>query len=103
ILLYTGTFFLRYFHAVILDQDTNTIYRQTRRDKVAFGRFSDVMHFKQTDHKSRGRYRATTLNIVLKDQREVRILTFKKSRVSVEFTAEMNRLLWKWLSGHREA
>lgn len=101
-LMYIGLFFIRYYHAVILNQKTKSIILESNKKQQAFASFEDVIHFKDTEHRQRGKYRATTLSIVLKDKRELRLLTYKKDLVQESFPTSMNRLLWAWLNGHKE-
>ncbi len=101
ILLYVGIFFLRYYHAVIFDQEARTIFLDTQRKNHRFASFNDVRHFKETEHRQKGRYRATTLNVVLKDERELRLLTYKKDKLPDNFPTEINRILWSWMNGRK--
>lgn len=101
-MVYLGLFLIKYYHAVIFDQEERSIFLNTRREKHRFAAFGDVKHFKDTEHRQRGRYRATTLSIVLKDGRELRFLTYKKQRVEEGFQEAINKLLWLWLNGYKE-
>ena len=101
ILLYVGLFFVRYYHAVIFDQEARAIFLNTKQKNHRFSAFNDVRHFKETEHRQRGRYRATTLNVVLKDERELRLLTYKKDKLPENFPTEINRILWAWMNGRK--
>lgn len=96
-----GFFMFRYYYAVILDQDKREIVVETGGRQTRFAIFDDVQHIKNTEMRQRGQYRANKLSIVLKDGREVRLITYKESKVAHDFPTQINRLLWKWIQGHQ--
>lgn len=101
-LVYVGLFLFRYYHAVIFDQEAKAIFLNTQRKNHRFASFNEVRHFKETEHRQKGRYRATTLNVVLKDERELRLLTYKKHKLAEDFPAQINRVLWAWMNGQND-
>lgn len=94
-----GIFFFRYKRSVILSQETREVIVDMSGRRHVFASFSDVKHFKNTEHRHRGHYRATSLSLVLKDDRELRLITYKESKVQADFPKQINLLLWKWLNG----
>lgn len=94
-----GVFFVRYYHAVILDQEKREIVVDTGGRKTRFASFEEVKHFKNTEHRQRNRYRANSLSIVLKDERELRLISFKQSKLQEDFPTQINVLLWQWMNG----
>lgn len=99
LLLYVGLFFVRYTHIVLLDNKSRTVSIRTKNKLHRFAAFDDLAHFKDTDHRHRGRYRASALSVVTKDSRELRLFTYKKDKVAENFPSEINRLLWTWTKG----
>lgn len=97
--LSVGVFFVRYYHAVILDQEKREIVVNTGGRKTRFAGFEEVKHFKNTEHRQRNHYRANSLSIVLKDERELRLISFKQSKLQEDFPTQINVLLWQWING----
>ena len=95
-----GGMLLRYKHIVRLDQSSKEVRLEETGGQTVWCGFADVRHFKQTRHMRRGRYLNTSLSLVSRDERELRLATYDAADLSSGADVIINRLLWRWMNGH---